>query len=149
MDWRTLLSDQKQIIAAVIAGLLAIVAAYIRRDHRGETHTSGTPVLGLLLFPLFYLLLGASLLYFEFYYWNVKPGGDLSLSNPGAILCLAGCVFVVAGVVWFPINLIRLVLWPRPPLTPAPQPLAPDQGKPATPAGSATPKRKPSCAKEP
>ena len=114
MDVRTILSEQKQIIAAIIAGLFAIVAAYIRRDKSPERTGAKRPVLGLLLLPLGYLLVGVGLLAAEFFSLNVNPEGDLSLDNPGAILCLAGCVFVVAGVVWLPINLIRLLTWPKP-----------------------------------
>jgi hypothetical protein len=134
MNWQTIFSEQKQIIAAVVAGLFAILAAYIRRDHKEEKAHVKVPVMGLLLWPLFYLLVGGSLLFVEFYYLNVIPGGDLSLHNPGAILCLAGCVFVVAGVVWLPINLLRLMFWPRPkePAEALHQPLASEEGMATT-----------------
>jgi uncharacterized membrane protein HdeD (DUF308 family) len=110
MNWKTLLADNKQIIAALIAGVLAIVAAYIRRDKSGDRTDAKTPVLSLLLLPFLYLLLGIGLLAMEFFAMNVD-GKD---SSYGEILCLAGCVFVVAGVVWLPINLTRLLFWPRP-----------------------------------
>lgn len=114
MDVRSIFSDQKQIIAAVVAGIFAITAAYIRRDKRADQSKAKIPVLRLLGFPLFYLIVGAGLLAVEFFYVNVNADGDLGLDNPGAILCLAGCVFVVAAVVWLPLNVVRLLAWPRP-----------------------------------
>jgi NhaP-type Na+/H+ or K+/H+ antiporter len=114
MDLLKIASEQKQIIAAVVAGIFAISAAYIRRDKRPEQTRTKKPVLSLLAFPVFYLILGIALLAVEFFSVNVNPDGELNLDNPGSILCLAGCVFVVAGVVWLPINLSRLVLWPTP-----------------------------------
>lgn len=114
MDFRTIFSDYKQIIAAVVAGIFAIAAAYIRRDKRFEKTSAKKPILSLLLLPLVYLVVGAGLLAVESFSLNLKPKGDLSLDNPGAILCLAGCIFLVAGVAWLPLNLIRLLLWPKP-----------------------------------
>src|SRR5437763_793469 len=114
MDVKTLLSDYKQVIAAVVAGLFAIVAAYIRRDKRLERPGAKRPVLGLLLLPILYLIAGVVLLAIEFFKVNVDPSLDLDLHNGGAILLLAGCVLVVAGVVWFPVNIIRLIAWPKP-----------------------------------
>jgi NhaP-type Na+/H+ or K+/H+ antiporter len=113
MDFRTIFTEQKQIIAAVVAGIFALTAAYIRRDKRPEQTRTTKPVLSLLGFPLLYLLVGAGLLAAEFFYVNVTDD-DLNVDKPGSILVLAGCVFVVAGVVWLPINLTRLVLWPTP-----------------------------------
>ncbi len=113
MDYRTIFTEQKQIIAAVIAGICALTAAYIRRDKRPEQTRRTKPVLSLLGFPLLYVIVGVGLLAVEFFYVNVTDG-DLSVDKPGSILVLVGCVFVVAGVVWLPINLTRLVLWPTP-----------------------------------
>jgi hypothetical protein len=243
----TFLSDYKQIVAAVIAGIFAIVAAYIRRDKTGEKAGAGIPVLSLLCLPFVYLLLGLGLLAVEFFKLPMgeekgaafkltstaltalrndgvprdvlakldslkdkdyqrdafqdelsraldrderdrfqsrimvqaekSPEFQLSdkglqelrsegvpedvlnklgslqgkdmkreaflkelgrtlnkderdrfqdrivsqaeqghwhLSNPGEILALTGCVFVVAGLVWLPTNLTRLLFWPRP-----------------------------------
>jgi len=124
MDVRTLFSEQKQLVAAIIAGLFAIVAAYIRRDKRPERTGAKKPILSLLLLPLGYLIVGTGLLAAEFFSLKIDPERDLSLDNPGAILCLAGCVLVVAGVVWLPINFIRLLTWPKPKELPGSSPAA-------------------------
>ena len=119
MDYRTILAEQKQIIAAFIAGMFAIIAAYIRKDKGLEQTRIKRPVTRLLLVPIMYLVLGASLLAVEFFAVNVKPDVDLGFGNPGSLLCLAGCVFLVASVVWLPINFIRLIFW-RAPVKPTP-----------------------------
>jgi len=139
MNWKTLLSDNKQIIAALIAGVLAIVAAYIRRDKSGDRAGAKIPVLGLLLLPFFYLLLGIGLLAVEFFAMNVEAKD----AGYGEILCLAGCVFVVAGVVWLPINLTRLIFWPRPKEKVSPLPAAQTAGSGPGPVPPASPIRKP------
>jgi hypothetical protein len=116
------LADNKQIIAAVVAGLFAITAAYIRRDKTGEKAGGKTPVLALLCFPFLYLILGLGMLAAEFFspqFQMVEELGHRNLSNPGEILSLAGCVFVVAGVLWLPINITRLMFWPKPKLASA------------------------------
>jgi hypothetical protein len=64
MNGKTLPSDNKQIIATLLAGLSAIVAAYIRREKSGERTRAKTPVLSL-LFPVFYFLLGTALAWAE------------------------------------------------------------------------------------
>jgi hypothetical protein len=115
MDLTKFIKDHGHIIAACIAGVFAITAAYIRRDRRFE-RSGGRPFLRLLGLPLLALLLGAGLLAAEFFVVNVEPGGDLlSTENPGAGLCLAGCVFVAAAFIWGVINVFRLLLWRTPP----------------------------------
>jgi len=139
MNWKTLLSDNKQIIAALIAGALAIVAAYIRRGKSGDRAGAKISVLGLLLLPFFYLLLGVGLLAVEFFAMNV----DAKDGSYGEILCLAGCVFVVAAVVWLPINLTRLVFWPRPKETVSALPAVQAAGSGPVPVPPASRVRKP------
>ena len=143
-DFRTLVLDQKQIIAAIVAGIFAVTAAYIRRDKRLEKTRTKKPVRRLLAVPFLYLIAGAGLLAAEFFCVNVNPKGDLSLDNTGAILCLAGCVLVVAGVVWLPVNVVRLLKWPKPAEVPAasvPASSSVFDSRPAAPARS--PKAKP------
>jgi hypothetical protein len=111
MEIPAFVKDHGHIIAACIAGTLAIVAAIIRRDRRHE-RPSGRPFLRLLGLPFLYLLLGGGLLAGEHFIINVEPGGNLlSTENPGAILCLTGCIFIAAGVLWGVINVFRLLLW--------------------------------------
>src|SRR5262245_11947781 len=113
MDLLHFAKDYAHIIAAVIAGTFAITAAYIRRDRRHERPGSGgRPILGLLLLPLLALLLGGALLACEYYVYNVDPEGGFTMSNPGAILSLAGCILLASGVLWLFVNLFRLVTWP-------------------------------------
>src|SRR5258708_7477993 len=100
MNLTQLIKDRGHIIAACIAGTLAIIAAIIRRDRRHE-RPGGRPFARLLGLPLVYLLLGAGLLAGEHFIVNVEPGGNLlSTENPGAILCSTGCIFLAAGVIW-------------------------------------------------
>jgi hypothetical protein len=111
MNLTQFVKDHGHILAACIAGVFAITAAYIRRDRRFE-RSGGRPYLRLLGRPLLGLLLGAGLLAAEHFIVNVEPGGNLlSTENPGAILCLAGCIFLSAGVIWGVINVFRLLLW--------------------------------------
>jgi hypothetical protein len=124
MNLTQFIKDHGHIIAACIAGTLAITAAYIRRDRRFE-RSGGRPFLRLLGRPFLGLLLGGGLLAAEHFIVNVEPGGNLlSTENPGAILCLTGCIFVSAGVIWGVINVFRLLLWR--PTVPA-EPIAPSE----------------------
>jgi hypothetical protein len=110
----TFIAENKQIIAAVLAGTLAIIAAYIRRDKRLEQRSAKKPVIRLTAIPIFYLLVGFGCLGAEFFAFNVKDPKTPDFNDPGSFLVLVGCVFVAAGAVWLPINLSRLVLWPTP-----------------------------------
>src|SRR5262249_709520 len=111
MNLTQFIKDHGHIIAACIAGVFAIIAAIIRRDRRFE-RSGGRPVKRLLGLPLLGLLLGGGLLAAEHFIVNVEPGGNLlSTETPGAILILAGCIFLSAGVIWGIINIFRLLLW--------------------------------------
>ena len=63
---------------------------------------------------MFSLFLGAACLAAEFYLFPVNADDPLDSDNVGELLCLAGCVFVAAGVIWGVVNLIRLMLWRKP-----------------------------------
>jgi hypothetical protein len=106
--------ENKQIVAAVLAGIFAITAAYIRRDRRHEKAGGDRPFRRLMLPPLLCLVLGAGLLAAENYAYNFDPAGEwVSVHNPGAGLALGGCIFLAAGVIWGFIHFIRLLTLPR------------------------------------
>jgi hypothetical protein len=107
--------ENKEIIAAVTGGTLAIIAAYIRRDKAPVRHARRRPIRNALLLSLLGLALGAACLAAEALFFPINPDvDDLSTENLGEILCLAGCVFVAAGIIWGVINVFRLVLWTKP-----------------------------------
>ncbi len=106
--------ENKEILAAVIGGTLAIIAAYIRRDKRPAKAHKKKPILRSLSLCLLSLILGVSCLAGEFFLFPINPEDELNTDNLGEILCLAGCLFLAAGVIWGSVNLIRLLLWRRP-----------------------------------
>jgi hypothetical protein len=107
--------ENKEIIAAVTGGTLAIIAAYIRRDKSPVRHARRRPIRNALLLSLLGLALGAACLAAEALFFPINPDvDDLSTENLGEILCLAGCVFVAAGIIWGVINVFRLALWKKP-----------------------------------
>jgi hypothetical protein len=121
MDIVGFVKQHGHIIGAIIAGTCALTAAFIRRDRRWEK-TDSVPVFGLLVGPLFSILLGAACLAAEVYAFNIESTGDALAADPGTILAWFGCVLIAAGLLWFPYNVYRLITWPRPdlPVEPAP-----------------------------
>jgi len=107
-ELKEFVKHHQAIIAAVIAGTCAIVAAVIRRERSNRQPHETKPIFKLLLLSLFSIVLGGALLGAEFKVLPADPEKTLSLDNPGAIIMLAGWIFVAVGVVWGPINLIRL-----------------------------------------
>jgi hypothetical protein len=114
MDLTKVVKENQHIVAAVLAGIFAITAAYIRRDRRHEKSGGDKPFRRLMLPPLLCLVVGAGLLAAEHYAYNFDPDGEwISIHNPGAALTLGGCFFLAAGVIWGPIHFIRLLTLPR------------------------------------
>src|SRR5689334_25235209 len=114
MDDQPAFNIPKEIIVAVITGVFAVTAAYIRRPHRPPadgTAPKKNPAVKWLLISLVSLVLGAGMLAAERLVVQLRldPAGDLSLENPGAILCLAGSMLIAIGAVWTVVNLCRLV----------------------------------------
>jgi hypothetical protein len=105
--------ENKEIIAAVVGGTLAIIAAYIRRDKR-PVKAKKRPIQRALVLCLLSLVLGAACLAAEARFFPINPEDDLNTDNFGEILCLAGCLFLAAGVIWGFVNLVRLLLWRKP-----------------------------------
>jgi len=112
-----IIKENKEIVAAVLGGTLAIIAAYIRRD-KTKAQAKKKPKL---MIWLFCALLGAGCLFAEYrFFWiNPNPVDQLNTDNieenAGELLILAGCVFLAAGLIWGFINLIRLMAWQAPP----------------------------------
>jgi hypothetical protein len=115
MELLKFVREHQAIIGALIAGTFALTAAWIRRDRRWEKAGSKRPVMRLLLLPILSLLVGGGLLATEYFVFNLDPDGELiGVNNPGAILCLSGCLLLSAGLIWGVINLFRLMTWPKP-----------------------------------
>jgi hypothetical protein len=100
------ISDNKTIVAALITGLCTVLAALMRRDHKPG---APNPFLRHLLASVASLVVGGGLLGVEYFVYPLDPEGDLGLHNPGAILCLAGCVLVSAGFFWTIVNGLRVL----------------------------------------
>ena len=104
--------EYKEIIIAFIAGLFAVTAAYIKRPGRAPESGQApkNPAVMLLLVSFVSLLLGVGMLAAErlVVQLNLDPAGELSIENPGAILCLAGCMLISIGAIWTLVNLCRL-----------------------------------------
>jgi uncharacterized membrane protein YidH (DUF202 family) len=111
-----IIKENKEIVAAVLGGTLAIIAAYIRRD-RTKAQAKKKPRLTIWLFCI---LLGAGCLFAEYkFFWiNPNPIDQLNTDNieenAGELLILAGCVFLAAGLIWGFVNMIRLMSWQEP-----------------------------------
>jgi hypothetical protein len=112
MDITKWISENKQIVAAILAGIFAITAAYIRRDRRFEKVKK--PGRRLLMPPFLCFVLGAGLLGAEYFVYNMdyeafeKNSLDVS-GNPGAALAFGGCLFLAISVIWGFANFVRLV----------------------------------------
>jgi hypothetical protein len=114
MDLAKVIKENQHIAAAVLAGIFAITAAYIRRDRRHEKAGGDKPFRRLMLPPLLCLIVGAGMLAAENYAYNFDPEGEwFSVQNPGAALTVGGCFFLAAGLIWGPIHFIRLLTRPR------------------------------------
>jgi hypothetical protein len=121
-ELKELVKHHQPIIAAVIAGACAIIAAVIRRDRSNAQAHEKKPILRLMMLSLVSLVLGAGLLGVERFVLPVDPSGPslgfhfgengqfdkIAFANPGAVVLLAGWLFVSAGVIWGFVNLIRL-----------------------------------------
>jgi putative flippase GtrA len=107
-ELKEFVKHHQSIIAAVIAGTCAIIAAFIRRDRTQRQPHETKPIFKLVLLSIFSMVLGAGLLGAEMFVLPADPALPLNLDNPGAIVQLAGCLFLAAGLVWAPINLLRL-----------------------------------------
>jgi hypothetical protein len=137
MDILKFIKEHQSIIAAVIGGVLAILAAYIRRDRSHAHPARHKPIWRLVLLPVLSLLLGAGLLAAENFVVNVDPDADLfSPDNPGALLCLGGCLLVSAGALWGFINFFRVIARLREPVAPDSLPAT----EPSYPANRPAPK---------
>jgi len=137
-DLKHLVMQYKEIIVAVVTGSALIFAAYLRRPPRA-THGAKNPAGFFLLLSLGSLLAGGGLLAAEYFQIHLDPDvqlNQLTQDHPGNILCLAGCILVAAGVIWTPINLLRLLLAPKAPPGLATT-VAPGQTQPAS-TGPAT-----------
>ena len=115
----------KEIIAATTGGLLAIVAAYIRREKSADGKPKKRrPILRAMMWSVVAVLLGAACLAGEASLYPVNPDvkdanlerivNDPHLDNLGEILILVGCVFVAWGAIGFVLNFFRLLLWRKP-----------------------------------
>jgi hypothetical protein len=107
---KELVKHHQAIIAAVIAGTCAIVAAIIRREKMAGPSHEKKPIVKLGFLSFISLVLGAGLLAGEYFVLPADPESHLRLDNPdpGSLLMLGGWLFVAAGVVWGFVNLIRL-----------------------------------------
>ena len=121
----------KEIIAATTGGLLAIVAAYIRRDKSAAGKPKKKkPILRSLMWSVFCVILGAACLAGEASLYPVNPDvndanlekivNDARMDNLGELLILLGCVFVAAGAIGAVFNFFRLLLWRKPVPEPVP-----------------------------
>ncbi len=106
-DLPSFVTEYKEIVVAIIAGIFGVIVAIIRRPPR--EHTAKKPFPVMLIASVLSLLIGGGLLAAEYFKFNLDPDGELSLQNPGAILSLAGCMFVAAGLIWTPLNLLHLL----------------------------------------
>ncbi len=102
MDPQALLSEHKELIAVVVAGLFSIVAALIK------SKMQPSPPLRWFLASVVCFLLGSLLLFLEYSRYPFDPNAELTLSNTGAILALTGCLCVAAGGIWGMIQFTRL-----------------------------------------
>jgi len=121
----TFVKQYKEIIAASIGGILAIVAAYMRRDqsHEGKPKRK-KPILRSLMWSVVCVILGAGCLAAEASLYPVNPDvkdanlekivNDTRLDDLGELLILGGCVFVAAGAISVVLNFFRLLLWRKP-----------------------------------
>src|SRR5262245_54179356 len=82
-ELREFVKDQQAIIAAVIAGTCAIVAAVIRRERSTRQPHETKPIFKLVLLSLFSIVLGGALLGAEYKVLPADPDKPLNLDNPG------------------------------------------------------------------
>jgi len=115
----------KEILAASIGGLTAIIAAYIRRDKSDVGKAKKRkPLLRAMMWSGVLVVLGAACLAGEASLYPVNPDvkdanlekivNDTRLDNLGELLILVGCVFVAAGAIGGVLNFFRLLLWRKP-----------------------------------
>jgi hypothetical protein len=123
----TFVKSHQPIVAAVIGGLFAIIAAIIRRDRSARPGHQKKPLIKLVMISLITLVVGAGLLAAERFVMPfdpetrtliASPDSEFVLTqapapaspfkDPGSLLLLGGWLCVVAGGVWLFINLIRL-----------------------------------------
>jgi hypothetical protein len=127
----TFVKQYKEIIAATTGGLLAIIAAYIRREKSVDGKPKRKkPILRSLMWSVFCVILGLACLAGEASLFPVNPDvndanlekivNDTRLDNLGELLILLGCVFVAAGAIGALLNVFRLLLWRKPEPEPVP-----------------------------
>jgi hypothetical protein len=113
-----LIKENKEIVAAVIGGTLAIIAAYIRRDKSKSKRSR--PILTGFVRCLVALVLGAGCLVAEFKFFPVHSDDDeFNPENIGEVLILAGCVLLCAGIIWGFVNFCRMLFGGKPPIADA------------------------------
>ena len=102
MDLQTLLSENKELVMVVVAGLFGIVAALIKSKMKLS------PALLWFFASLLCLGAGCALLFLEYSQFHFNPEEGLSLDNKGSLLALGGCLLVAAGGIWGIVNFLRL-----------------------------------------
>jgi hypothetical protein len=106
MDLQTFFSENKEVVAVVIAGLFGILAALIKSKMKLS------PPLLWFFASLVCAVVGAGLLFVEYNQPQLyfDPDAGLSLENKGSILALAGCLLLATGGIWGMINFLRLFI---------------------------------------
>jgi len=104
MDFQALLSEHKELVGVVVAGVFGIVAALIKSKMKFSA-----PLIWFFV-SLFCLAAGAALLFLEQAQFHFDPHAGVGLQNRNSLLALAGCLLLAAGGIWGIINFLRLFL---------------------------------------
>jgi len=104
MDLQALLSEHKELVGVVVAGIFGIAAALIKSKMKLS------PPLIWFFVSLLCLGVGAALLLLEQIQFYFDPHAGVGLHNKGSLLALSGCLLLAAGGIWGIINFLRLFL---------------------------------------